>query len=152
MTGNQWQRYFKWAIPGLFFIYFRLFSSKHYNFYNKYMWNNVHPVYGARIRTHDLQYMSLLPQPLDQRSRSSVTMLKPLPGNTHLLHEGNYHCTANLLLYLFIFSCFAHVTLITCLLVWLNPSQSNRRSAIQWYFPWQSKCSQPLPTWLVLTL
>ena len=27
---------------------------------------NVHPVYGARIRTHDLRSLSLLPKPLDQ--------------------------------------------------------------------------------------
>ena len=33
---------------------FSVFSNKHhYNFYNKFMWKNVHPVYGAGIRTHD---------------------------------------------------------------------------------------------------
>jgi len=32
------------------------------------MWKNDHPVYGARIQTHDLWNMSLLPQPLDQDS------------------------------------------------------------------------------------
>ena len=30
------------------------------------MWKNVHTAYGAGIRTHDLQNMSLLPLPLDQ--------------------------------------------------------------------------------------
>ena len=35
---------------------------------------NVHPVYGARIRTHDLRNVSLLPLPLDQGS------LNNLPG------------------------------------------------------------------------
>ena len=30
---------------------------------------NVHPVYGAESQTHDLWNMSLLPEPLDQRSR-----------------------------------------------------------------------------------
>ena len=30
---------------------------------------NVHPVYGAGIRTHDLQNVSLFPLPLDQGSR-----------------------------------------------------------------------------------
>ena len=31
----------KWAIPGLFFIYFQSFSYKLYNFYNKSMWKYV---------------------------------------------------------------------------------------------------------------
>ena len=54
--------YFNWANPGLFYHLFSVFSNKHhYNFCNKYMWKNVHPVYGARIRTHDLWNMSLLP-------------------------------------------------------------------------------------------
>ena len=26
---------FRWTIPGLFFVYFRSFSNKHYNFYSK---------------------------------------------------------------------------------------------------------------------
>ena len=30
----------KWAILGLFFVYFRSFN-KQYNFYNKSMWKNV---------------------------------------------------------------------------------------------------------------
>ena len=30
------------------------------------MWKNVRPVYGAGIRTHDLQNISLLSSPLDQ--------------------------------------------------------------------------------------
>ena len=34
---------------------------------------------------------------------------------------------------LFGFSCFAYVELSTVLLVWSNPNQLNRRSAIQWY-------------------
>ena len=55
--------FLKWVIPGLFFVYLRLL--KNYNFYNKYV-KNVHPVYGPEIRTHDLQYVSLLPLPLDQ--------------------------------------------------------------------------------------
>ena len=33
------------------------------------MWKNVHPVYGAGIRTHNLRYVSLYPLPLDQGSR-----------------------------------------------------------------------------------
>ena len=50
----------KWAIPGIFFICFRFFKQ-HYNNYNKYLWKNVHPVYSAESRTHDLRNMSLLP-------------------------------------------------------------------------------------------
>ena len=37
------------------FCLFSVFLIKQYNFYNKYMWKNVHPVYGARIWTHDLR-------------------------------------------------------------------------------------------------
>ena len=46
--------------PGLLFVYFRSFQ-KHYNFYNKYMWKNVHPVYGAGIQTHNLRNCESLP-------------------------------------------------------------------------------------------
>ena len=44
----------KWANTGLFFVYFRSFQTNNTNFFNKYMWKNVHPVYGARIQTYDL--------------------------------------------------------------------------------------------------
>ena len=37
------------------------------------------------------------------------------------------------------FSCFAYVKLDRDLQVWLNPNQSNRRYAVQLYFPLQSK-------------
>ena len=40
----------------------------------------------------------------------------------------------DLLFYLFEFSCFDYVEFETDLLVWSNPNQSYRRSAIQWYF------------------
>ena len=44
--------------------------------------------------------------------------------------------TADLLFILFgFFGCFADVELATALLVWSNPNQSKRGSAIQWYFP-----------------
>ena len=57
----------KMAIFGHILVYFQSFSNKHqYNFVNKLMWKNVHSVYGAGIHTHNLQRMSLLPQPLDQ--------------------------------------------------------------------------------------
>ena len=38
------------------------------------------------------------------------------------------------------FRCFAYVELARGLQVWLNPNQSNRRSAVQCYFPLQSEC------------
>ena len=61
----------KWVIPASFWFIF-VFSNKHYIFYNKYMWKNVHPVYSTGIRTHDLQDMSLHPKPLDQGSRPNM--------------------------------------------------------------------------------
>ena len=54
---------------------------------------------------------------------------------THFVRGGKYHCMADLLFVLFGFSCFAYTELETYLLVWLNPNQSNRTSACQWYFP-----------------
>ena len=48
------------------FSFIFVFSNKHYNFENKYGWKNLHPVYGAGIRTHYLQNMSLLRLLLDQ--------------------------------------------------------------------------------------
>ena len=47
--------------PRPLFHLFLVFSNKHYNFYNNYMWKNVHPVYGAGIQTHDLWNVSLFP-------------------------------------------------------------------------------------------
>ena len=41
----------------------------------------------------------------------------------------------DLLFILYGFSCFAHVKLVSALLVWLNLNQSNRRSVVPWYFP-----------------
>ena len=37
------------------------------------MWKNVHPVYGAGIRTHNLRNVSLFPLPLDQGSHPSIS-------------------------------------------------------------------------------
>ena len=49
--------------PRPLFHLFSVFSNKQYNFYNKSMCKkcHVHPVYSARIRTHDLRNVSLLP-------------------------------------------------------------------------------------------
>ena len=52
--------YKKWAITGLFFIYFRHFKHT-LQFLQQINLKNVHPVYGAGNRTHNLQNMSLLP-------------------------------------------------------------------------------------------
>ena len=42
---------------------------------------------------------------------------------------------ADLLFILFGFSCFAYVEIETALLVWSNPNQLKRGSAMQWYSP-----------------
>ena len=53
--------FFKWAIPGLFLIYFRPFKQTlqflQQIHVEKYY---VHPVYGAGIRTHNIRNTSLL--------------------------------------------------------------------------------------------
>ena len=60
-TDSCGQSFFKkWAILGLFFVYFRLFKQT-LQFLQQINVKNVHPVYGAGIRTHDLWNMSLLP-------------------------------------------------------------------------------------------
>ena len=57
--------FFKWAIPGLFLIHFRL--SKHItNFAANAYVKNVRPVYSVGIKTHNLWSMSLLPYPIDR--------------------------------------------------------------------------------------
>ena len=48
----------KWAIPGLFFIYFCLFKQT-LQFLQQIYVKNVHPVYGAGIRTDNFQNISL---------------------------------------------------------------------------------------------
>ena len=63
----------KWANPSLFFIYFRV-SNHITNFTTNSYVKNVHPVYGAGIRTHSLWNMSLLPLPLDQGSHLGISV------------------------------------------------------------------------------
>ena len=50
----------KLAIPGLFFIYFRLFKQT-LQFLQQINVKNVHPEYGAGIQTHNHWNISLLP-------------------------------------------------------------------------------------------
>ena len=62
----------KWAILGIFLVYFCLFKQTLQFLYQIYVkkWY-VHPVYGTMIQTHNLWNMSLLPKPLDLGSRPS---------------------------------------------------------------------------------
>ena len=66
--------------------------------------------------------------------RIAVDKAMEQPDNTHLIRKGKHHCMANLLFNWIGFSCFACVELDRDLQLWLNPNQSNRRSAIQFYF------------------
>ena len=66
--------------------------------------------------------------------RIAVDKAMEQPDNTHLLRKGKHHCMADLLFNWLGFSCFACVELDRYLQLWLNPNQSNRRSAIQFYF------------------
>ena len=59
--------------------------------------------------------------------------------NTHLLHKGKYHCTADLLFDQLGFGQSSKSVYSFNSTKQLNPNQSNRRSAIQWYFPLRSK-------------
>ena len=52
----------KWANPGLLFVLiFGLFKQTLLQFLQQINVKNVHPVSGARIRTHNLLITSLLP-------------------------------------------------------------------------------------------
>ena len=53
--------FFKWANPGLFFVYLQSFQTNITIFTTNICEKNVHPVYGAGIRTHDLRNVSLFP-------------------------------------------------------------------------------------------
>ena len=51
--------FFKWAILGLYFAYFAAFLSNATQILHQINVKNVHPVSSVRIRTHNLQLMSL---------------------------------------------------------------------------------------------
>ena len=55
----------KWANPGLFSVYFRLFKQT-LKFLQQINVKNVHPVSSTGIQTHNLMITSLPPYPLDQ--------------------------------------------------------------------------------------
>ena len=80
--------------------------------------------------------------------RIAVDKAMEQPYNTHLLRKGKHHCMADLLFNWLGFSCFACVELDRYLQLWLNPNQSNRRSAIQLYFPYKvSESPLEQPSW-----
>ena len=52
----------KWAKPGLFFVYFWSFQTSIITIFTTNICEkNVHPVYGAGMRTHNLWNVSLFP-------------------------------------------------------------------------------------------
>ena len=62
------------------------------------------------------------------------------PENTHLLCKWKFHSMADLLLDWFDLNQIWKSVSNSTQAKQLNPKQSNRRSAIQWYFPLWSKC------------
>ena len=76
------------------------------------------------------------------RTRSPCTdagQRNATPENTHLLCKGKYHCTADLLFDQLGFLQTSKSVYSFNSTKQLNPNQSNRRSAVQWYFPLRSK-------------
>ena len=57
---KKWTFFKKWANPGLFFVYFQSFQANN-TILQQINVKNIHPVNGARIRTHDLRNISLFP-------------------------------------------------------------------------------------------
>ena len=55
--------------PLSLFVYFQSLQSNK-SIFRQTNVKNVHPVSGARIQTHSLLILSILPEPLDQGSRS----------------------------------------------------------------------------------
>ena len=73
-------------------------------------------------------------------NKKVVHLMQPVQSkNTHLLHKGKYHCTADILLDCFGFDQTCKSLSNSTQTKQLNPSRSNRRSVVQWYFPLQSK-------------
>ena len=58
---------------------------------------------------------------------------------THLLRKGKFHCMVDLLFDWLGFGQTSKSVFSFNSTKQLNPNQSNRRSAVQWYFPLQSK-------------
>ena len=105
--------YFSMGRPRPLFDYFRSFQRK---FYKK-----------SCGRQQDLN-SDRRRRPLDQARPSwkCVILNYNEPENTHLHCKEKYHCTADS----FGFICFVNVYSTTDLLVWSNPNQSSRRSAV----------------------
>jgi len=57
------------------------------------------------------------------------------PSLDQSLFRGKYHCTVDLLFDRFGMSCMTTDNFCFYLQKRLNPNQSNRRSTVQWYFP-----------------
>ena len=79
----------------------------------------------------------------DSYCQIKITTLQPV--NTHLLCEGKYHCTDDLLFEWFRFSCLVW---IRCTFGWIQTSQTGGQvnytskkwiKSVQWYFPLRSK-------------
>ena len=73
------------AIPSLFFIYFRLFKQTFQFLEQKYE-KNVHPSYGAGIRTHDLQELRSPPKTTRPGLPPSYNTFYPFKNNQFYLH------------------------------------------------------------------
>ena len=58
------EMFFKWAIPGVVFVYYWPFSNKHYKFYKKNNVKNIHPC---------IQCWDSNPQPSEHASPSITT-------------------------------------------------------------------------------
>ena len=67
--------YLKWAILGLFYVYFCLFTQT-LQFLQQINVKNGQPINCAGIQTHNLWSMGLLPKPLDQGSRPDLMLVR----------------------------------------------------------------------------
>ena len=75
------------------------------------------------------------------KSAFPYNYLRDNTENTHLLWKGKYHCLADLLFDRLGFGQTSKSVYSFNSTKQLNPNQSNRRSAVQWYFPLWSECS-----------
>ena len=111
--------FFKWANPGPFFFYFRSFQTNITTiFTTNICGKNVHPVYGAGIRTHDLRNVSLFPLPLDQGSRPKIRTIVWNYFFVALLFVLYVKCSV--LLFVLISRSTKFIIFVQCDLIWRN--------------------------------
>ena len=89
---------------------------------------------GKRIQTNFTKNYDLFRNYLN-RSRFIDASTNDSAEDTHFLHKGKYHCMADIFFDWFGFEQICKSLSNSTQAKQLNPNRSNRRPAIEWYFP-----------------